>query len=329
MLTPEIIITVADLRIKGCVNMTIDKDVTKLSDSGTVELALRVMLKEKIGTKGKSKILELNDVIKQGSEITIEAGYKEVKVQEIFKGYVTNIDPSDVLKLTLEDEIYTLRKLPVVLSKKDIGLKELLTELLKDSCLKVHDKTQDIKIDQFAYKGNVAGALAKIKESLSLTIYIDNGMVYAGGEQLNKKGEINAVYGLNIFKHNVNYCYKDVNPVLIEVIGKKKDNTEVKVTAGEVGGSKQTYHLYNVTDKETLQAVADEKLRIYSQNGFKGNVGLMFVPFAKVGGVVKYKNENYKSNDSGSYFINRVKYTSTANEGLMQEVYLGGSLDDK
>jgi hypothetical protein len=326
MLKPKVTIIIDNkLKIFGCSNFSIDKDINKLSVSGTIELSLRVALKANNQDK-KVEILELTEEIRQGSKIEIKAGYKEDKIHSLFKGYVTNIDPSHKLKLHVEDDIYKLRKVPVVLSRKNIGLKDLLGELLKDSGLSVHKNTQDIRIDSFNYKGNVSGALAKIKEKLSLTVFIEDNKVYAGGEQLNRKGEIVAVYGLNIFKHNIRYVYKDTNPLLVEVIGKKSDNTEVKVIVGEKGGSKQTFYKYNITDKDTLTTIANEKYRMYNSDGFKGNIGLLFIPFAEPGGSVLYKNNNYKSNDSGRYFITRVRYSCNSNDSLTQQVYLGGKL---
>ncbi len=323
MLTPVINITIGNLKFKGCKSFEIEKNVNNLSATGKVELPLRGML---TGEKGREKIM-VDDRIKTGDTIKIEAGYKEHLIHVIFEGYITNIDPSDSVKITVEDAVYLLRKNPVLIDKKDITVKELCSLLLPNSGgLSLSLNIVNAKIDVFKYKGNAAGALAKLKETMGLTCYFDGKELFAGGKQMNTKGKINAIYGRNIFKNQTSYQYADANPLQVTVVGKKESGEEIKVVEGIEGGSTMTFYKYNVTDKEALKTMAKEELARYSFNGFKGSVELWFIPFSEPGGSVNYKNENYKQETTGSYFNEGVNYSFSTNNGLKQNVKMGAKL---
>jgi hypothetical protein len=322
MLTPVVNITIGTLKFKGCKSFYVDKDVDNLSVTGTVELPLKAMLS---GEKGKEKIM-VDESIKTGDIITIEAGYQEYEIREIFSGNISNIDPSDSVKITIEDAVYLLRKQPVLINEKDITVKDLCNILIKGTDLSLSSNTISMKIDAFKYKGNAAGALAKLKEEMKLTCYFDGLELFVGGQQMNTKGQITAIYGGNVLKNQTSYQYADANPVQVTVIGKKENGEEVKVVAGQEGGSAMTFYKYNVTDEELLNTIANDELNRYSFNGFKGSLKLWFIPFAEPGGSIVYKNENYKQETEGTYFIKGVKYSFSTSEGLKQTVKLGAKL---
>ncbi len=322
MLTPVVNIIIGNLKFKGCKSFEVDKHVDNLSVKGFVELPLRAVM----SNKDSKKVLIIDDKIKQGDSISIEAGYKEHDIHKIFKGYITNIDVSNSVKIKIEDSLYLLRKKPIIIEKENIQLKDVCTEILKDTGLKLSDKTPKLKIDVFKYKGNCAGALAKLKENLKLTCYFDDDKLYAGGEQMNMKESINATFGVNILKNNTSYQYADANPVQVVVIGKKENGEEVKIVEGIEGGSKMTFYKYNVTDEESLKTIAKEQLQKYTYNGFKGSLGMWFIPFCELGSSVTYKNKNYKQETEGKYFVKGIKYRFSTSEGLKQNIQLGTKL---
>ncbi len=321
MLTPVVNIIIGTLKFKGCKSFEVIKDVDNLSVTAKVELPLRAML---IGETGKQRIM-VDESIKQGDPIKIESGYAEDEIREVFSGFISNIDPSDSIKISCEDAVYLMRKMPKVIDVNKIKVAQLCKTLLPDG-YSLSGNIINATIDVFKYKGNAAGALAKLKDSMKLTCYFDGNTLYVGGQQLNPKGEIKLTYGRNILKNQTSYQYADVNPVQVTMIGKKEDGTEVKVIVGMDGGSKMSFHKYNVTEKTLLATMANEELQKYSFNGFKGSFKLWFIPFAEVGGSVLYKNENYKQEVEGAYFIKGVKYSFSIGEGLKQQVKLGAKL---
>lgn len=322
MLTPVCYITIGNFKFKGCKSFDIDKDVENLSVTGTIEMPLMAMMNIQDGKKA----IAIDKSIKAGDTIKVEAGYLEHEIKTIFMGFIRNIDTSTTIKIKVEDAIYQYRKQPVLMDLKSISVKDLLVKLSKGTGCNVSDKTANIIVDVFKYKGNAAGALAKLKEALNLTIYVDNNELYAGGQQLNPKGQIKVIYSRNIISNKTSYEYKETNPVLVEVIGKNEDGTEVKVVAGIDGGSKMTFHKYNVSNEKALKIMANELLNKYSFDGFKGGFELFFIPFAEPGGSVKYTNENYQQETEGIYFIKGVKYSFGSQRGLRQQIELGAKL---
>jgi hypothetical protein len=322
-LTPVIHITINDIRFYGCKSFTVEKNIDNLSATGSFELPLKATYK---GSSRKMAIA-VDDLIKTGYEIKIEAGYREDVVNEVFAGYVTNVDTSTSVKVTVEDSVFLMRKTPVVINEKDINVADLAKLFVADiTGLSVSENTINAKVDAFKFKGNAAGALAKLKDTMKLSCYFDGNELYIGGQQLNPKDTINVIYGINILKNNVKYQYAETNPVQVTVIGKKESGEELKIVKGMQGGSAMTFYKYNVTDEALLEQTAIEELNRYSFDGLKGTLKLFFIPFAQPGGAINYRNDNYKQDNTGTYFIKGVKYTFTTNEALKQVLTLGARL---
>lgn len=324
MLTPAIYITVENHKFYGCLGFEVKKHVDNLSATGKVELPLKAMMKN----VGRKYSVMISDMIKYGDNIKIEAGYMEDYIHTVFEGYITNIDTSDKVLVTVEDSLYLLRKKPVIINKKDITVSDLCNELISGiSGLSVSSNTINATVDSFKFQGNAAAALAALKDNMKLAVYFDGNELYAGGSQLDlNKPEIDITYGRNVLKNDVKYQFADTNPVQVTVIGKKESGEEVRIVEGMEGGTEMTFYKYNVTDQQALKQMAINELNRYSFDGFKGKLKLWFIPFAEVGGAVNYKNENYKQETEGKYFIKGVKYSFTTSKGLKQDITLGAKL---
>lgn len=324
MMTPVAHIVVNNnIMFRGCHSLEIEQDINNLATTGEVVLPLAAMYNN---AKEKNKVI-INDLVSQGDDISIYVGYKEDQLHHLFSGYITNINKDVRIKLSVEDAIYKLRQKPVVIDETDISVKQICQLLIEGiKGVAVHPDTPTIKVDEFKHNGNAAKALAQLKQSLTLTIYFDDqNRLYAGGQQLNPRGEIKAVYGQNIVKNKTAYQTKEANPILVEVIGKKDDGTEIKKVAGMEGGSKQTFYMYNVTSEEVLQQKAKEYLQKYSFDGFSGSIELFGIPFARAGGAVNYINRNYQDSE-GVYFNEAVKTKLTKDNALRQTIKIGARL---
>lgn len=325
MITPEVYIQVNDTYLfKGCHSFEIENSVNELSTKGEVVLPLAALYDN---VKKKEKVL-INDAINEGDTIKIITGYTEDEIYTLFNGFISTIDKDVRITLGVEDAMYKLRQKPYV---GEMEATDLLT-IIKDIIDGVKDvgiskDTPSIPIDEFKHNGNAAGALATLKEQLSLTIYFDeNNNLYAGGQQLeNVRNEVKAVYGQNIIKNRTSYKTEESTPLLIEVIGKAEDGTEIPVVQGMDGGNKRTFYLYNITDKETLKKKAEEYHRKYSFTGFEGSIEMFGIPLALPGGSVKYINKNYEDQE-GVYFVESVKYKLTKDKGYKQTIKLGARL---
>lgn len=321
MLTPTFEITIDGNTYRGCHSFTVTKDIDDISSTGEIVFPHVVFTYE----DGDRKYLQFSDLVSRGSSITIKAGYAEDEVHSLFSGYVKNIDPAERIRLTIEDAYYLLRKKSVVIDAKDIKLADLCALIVADTDVTVSADTTDITIDEVKYSGSAAGCLAQIKDNLNINVSFDGNELFAGMAMLNIKDTINVTYGQNIVKNSMKSQYKDTNPMQVVVVGKKKDNTEVKVTVGEAGGSKKTFYRYNVTDQDSLQLIAEGYLDKHWFDGLAGKVDMFFIPFAEVSGAIYYTNYNYEDELEGNYLIKKVKYT-WGSGGLRQIITPGNKL---
>lgn len=323
MLTPRVYITINNkYRFKGCQSFEVENDVDKISMQGEVVLPLTGMF---VNDQKRDKLM-IFDLISTGDRITITAGYMEDRLHDVFSGYISRVDRTTQVSIKFEDAVFLLRQKSVVIDLQDTTVKEICKEILSGiNGLSVSEKTQNIKVDEFKHNGNAARALSQLKEDLSLSAYFDGTELYCGGRQLNPKDQITAVYGRNVIKNNTSYIKAEENPLKVEVIGKLDSGEEVKVVAGMEGGNKQTFYVYNVTDKETLRAKAEEYLAKYSFDGFEGTLELWGIPCAEAGGSVKYINKNY-ADQEGVYFVKSVKHSKPKGKGLRQKIKLGARL---
>jgi hypothetical protein len=298
--------------------------VENLSTTGHAVLPTLAMFDSK-----HRRILEVNKEVKISDSVVIEAGYVETEIKPLFKGVVKAINTGERVRLDIEDGMFLLRHKPLVLTAKKIKLKELLNKILSGTGVSVSNRTADMLVDEFQYNGNVAGALAVVKERLNLTVYLSAAdVLYAGLEEAEmlsadeqKAARIKLTYGRNIIENSVSYQTKESAPLKVVVKGKAKDGKETIAEAGMDGGSKQTYHRYNVTDKAALKLMAEQLYNQQSYDGFRGTLTIWGIPVATPGGTVEYKNENYKDNE-GRYFIKAVETTFSA-AGLRQRLTMG------
>jgi hypothetical protein len=298
--------------------------VENLSTTGHIVLSRLAMFDNK-----RCQLLEVRQEVKVGDSVEVEAGYVEMEIKQLFKGVVKAINAGERVRLDIEDGMFTLRCQPAVLTAQKIKLKELLTKILSGTGITVSKNTADMLVDEFQYNGNVAGALAVVKERLNLTVYLNaDNEVYAGLEEAEmlsadeqKAARIKLIYGRNIIDNNVSHQTKESSPLKVIVKGKAKDGKETVAEAGMEGGSKQTHYRYNVTDQAALKLIAEQLYKKQSYDGFRGTLTIWGIPVAVPGGTVEYSNENYKDNE-GRYFIKAVETTFGAS-GLRQRLTMG------
>ena len=328
MLRPIANIIVADrFKFLGCNAFSVRRSVENLSATGSITLPRLAVFDNKERTE-----LAVRESINNGDKVVIEAGYLETGVTTLFTGYIKTVNVNDRVILSIEDSMYDLRLKPLVLTKKKVKLKALLEEILKDTAITVSDRTTDLLVDEFQYNGNIAGALAVIKNKLHLTIYISSdNELYAGGEAVEmlsseerKNATINLTYGINIITNNVEYQTRESKPLKIVCKGKAKNGKEIVATSGMDGGDVQTHYQYEVTQLKSLQEIADSIYSKQSYDGFGGTLTIFGYPLAIPGGTVVYRNENY-ADQEGSYFIKGVETTFGVG-GLRQVLTMGYKL---
>jgi hypothetical protein len=326
MLTPVYDIQIGNYNFKTCHALEVIRDIEKMSTTGFISMPKKLAIKTDDGFKN----CDTNKLIKRSDKVIIKAGYKETKTHNIFSGFINEVNTRKQVRFDIEDSMFLLRNKPVVISGKDLMLKDILNKaiegitLANGKNLKLSSASNNMKFDLFNYKGSAFGLCNKIRQLTMLSLYIDDkSELYCGLQQTNKRDSVKLIYGENIIKNNVSFRTKESHPLQVKVIGKKTDNTEISKIVGESGGDVITLRRLNISDEAKLEQIAKEYHKRNSYTGFKGDLTFFFHPFAQLGGSVNYLNKNYTLPE-GEYFIKKIKYKS--GRGLKQIVTLGEKL---
>jgi hypothetical protein len=326
MLTPVYDIRIGNYSFKTCHAFEVIRDIEKMSAVGFISMPKKLAVKTDDGIK----TCDINKLIKRTDKVFIKAGYKETKTHNIFSGFVSEVNTRKQVRFDIEDPMFLLRNKPVVISGKDLMLKDILSKGIEGittadgNSLKLSEASNNMKFDLFNFKGSAFGLCNKIRQLTMLSLYVDDkNELYCGLQQTNKRDSIKLTFGKNIIKNNVNFQTKESHPLQVKVIGKKTDNTEITKIVGESGGDVITLRRLNISDESKLEQIAKEYHKRNSYTGFIGDLSFFFYPFAQLGGSVNYFNKNYTLPE-GEYFIKKIKYK--AGRGLKQIVTLGEKL---
>lgn len=84
-----------------------------------------------------------------------------------------------------------------------------------------------------------------------------------------------------------------------------KDGTKIEGELGEEGGESKTLYYYDVKDAKELKVLAQEELKRYSFDGYRGKIETFLFPYALPGMVAQLEDEVYRER-SGNYYIESV-----------------------
>ena len=100
-----------------------------------------------------------------------------------------------------------------------------------------------------------------------------------------------------------------------------KDGTKIEGELGEDGGETRTFYYYDVKDAAELKTLAQEELKRYSFDGYRGKITTFLLPYALPGMVASIEDKVYNER-SGDYFIESVE-TSFGTGGGRRTVEIG------
>lgn len=100
-----------------------------------------------------------------------------------------------------------------------------------------------------------------------------------------------------------------------------KDGTKIEGEIGEEGGETKTLYYYDVKDAKELKLLAQEELKRYSFDGYRGKIETFLIPFAVPGMVAELDDPIYQER-SGSYYIESTEVTF-GTSGARRKVEIG------
>lgn len=309
------------IRLENAKSIVIENTIEKFSDTAKIELP-REFKNAKMESGGLSWAQKnILDYIKVGSTILIEAGY-DGKLQTEFEGYVTNIGAEIPLLLECEDEMYKLKKMPLINHTfKSIDLKGLLKFMVKDYEI----EALDMPLGKFMIeRATPYKVIEELKKQYGIRCYFRNKKLIAGlAIDLKPQQQHDFTFGKNIRKSSdLKYLTKEGRKVWIKAESMQKGSANKKITYefGEQGESEITLHApLNLTQKE-LEAFTKKTYNSRVFEGYEGNIDSWAFPRTKAGDVINLTDPNYKNKcRDGKFFIESVTVSINESDGFKRQ----------
>lgn len=260
-----------------------------------------------------------NGVIKVASKIDVEIGYKD-KAKQKFKGFITKVSNSNPVNIECEDYAWALKQVNIDKSWDTCSLKEII-----DYCIeKVNNKGYDISIEgdlpvvnmNQGYRianANVLQVFDKLKEEYGIYFYFIPGtnILYAGLAYGANRGSVDYNLEKNVIYPKLDIISKEDVKIKIKVVGVGKDNTNVTVEAGNPDGELRTIFIYGVLDKKILEQRANEEVKKFIYNGYKGTITAFMLPVVNHSMVANIVDPKFEDGN-GAYYIDAVTSTFSA-----------------
>lgn len=283
----------------------ITESVENLVDTAVITLPEAVL----------NKVLDFENTISRGSEITIELGYDNVLRKE-FTGYVKDITTNDSsLKILCEDSLFLFR-----VGVKDAEMKPTSMKKIAQSLIDQIDKSFklscdfDIGYEKFTiHQATGYDVLKKLQEETKANIYFDaeKKILHIHAPYLEKGGEV--VYSMqkNIEKSSLEYkraIDKKVE-VTIESIDLKGKVRSYKT--GTTGGDKITLKVGSMSEID-MKRIAAVALQQNNYDGLDGSIDTWLIPFVKPTYSAYFSDEDYPEKKGIYYVISTVTTFSDA-----------------
>ena len=269
--------------------------------------------------------MDIENKIKRGDPVKIQLGYNETGLYNEFEGFVVSMKTDDTIEIICEDGMYNFRKEIESKQYTDVSLSGIIKDIVSQIGgyqLEISKGVRGIKYDSFIVD-NATGieVLKKIQEENKIHIFVKKKTLYVYLKYEYKEGKVSYDFAKNTEKVNLNYLQEKDKKVLVEVVGIQKDNTKVSVLAGNKGGDKITIHRYNVSEKSTLQTIANEELKRYLFTGYEGDITAWLIPYCSYGHTAEVIDRNY-INRQGNYYVEAVT-TTVSDRGGERKINLG------
>lgn len=264
--------------------------------------------------------IETANAIKVGDKVEIKLGYDGIMNTE-FVGYVKRLNYKVPIEIECEDEYYKTRWINCVYSKKETSLKQCLNEVLTGIQI---GKVADLTLKNFVVN-NKPGSwlLGYLKKEYGLMVYFDkDGRLYAGKAHEVKGATVKYKLRENVISDDeLKYQLAQDVKLKVKAICYYKDGTKIEGELGEDGGEQKTLYYYDVKDASELKTLAQEELKRYSFDGYRGKIKTFLFPYALPGMVANLEDDVYNER-SGSYFVESVE-TTFGTGGARRTVEIG------
>lgn len=301
-----------------------------LADTAIVKLPY---LKGKLDPDNVNK--SLADVFKVGDPIQIKLGYiglnKSWEFTE-FTGFVRRVVPTVPMVLECEDGTFLLRRTNLEKTWRNTTLKEVVQYIVDQTNeqsgsttkITMSGKLPNVNFDKFTIDNiNAAVSLQELKDTFKFAAYFRGTELFVGIAFTDLQGKVTYNFAWNVIPPpNLTYRKEEDVIIRLKAIGVKADNTQITVTVGPASGELITQVYYDVTDKDSLQQMAEADLKRMRFEGYEGHINTKLVPFAQHSMVATLIDPEFQDK-GGDYIIDEVETSYDASSGIERKITIG------
>ena len=310
-------IKIGSITFKSVHDVQIKRSIYNLGATATVKVPVTAVLKQ---TGEPPTYIETAEAVKVGDPVQIRLGY-DGQMNTEFIGYVKRLNYKVPLEIECEDEYYKTRSVNCVFSKKETSLKQCLSTILPGiklgSCI-------DLTLKNLVINNKPGNwVLGYLKKEYGLTVFFDiNGKLYVGKAHDVQGEKVKYQLRYNVIKDDdLKFQLAADVKLKVKAICYYKDGTKIEGELGEEGGENKTLYYYDVKDAKELKMLAQEELKRYLFDGYRGKIETFLFPFALPGMVAELDDPVYQER-SGNYYIESVD-VSFGTGGARRKVEIG------
>jgi hypothetical protein len=262
-----------------------------------------------------NKVLDFEDTVGRGSEISIELGYDN-NLEKEFSGYVKDITTNDSsLKIVCEDALFLFR-----VGVKDVEMKPTSMKKIAQSLIDQIDKSfklscdYDIGYEKFTiHQATGYDVLKKLQEETKANIYFDteNKILHIHAPYLEKNGDVTYSMQKNIEKSSLEYKRAIDKKVEVTIESIDLKGKVRSYTTGTTGGDKITIKVGSVSQLD-MKKIAATALQQNNYDGLDGSIDTWLIPFVKPTYSAHFSDDDYPEKKGTYYVISTVTTFSDA-----------------
>lgn len=310
-------IKIGSVAFKSVHDVQIKRSIYNLAATAVIKVPVTAVLKR---AGEPPTYIETAEAVKVGDPVEIRLGY-DGQMNTEFIGYVKRLNYKIPLEIECEDEYYLTRSINCVFSKKETTLKQCLNTILPGIKLGV---CADLTLKNFIINNKPGSwVLGILKKEYGLTVFFDlNGNLYAGKAHDVQGETVKYLLRYNVIKDDdLKFQLASDVKMKVKAICYYKDGTKIEGELGEDGGENKTLYYYDVKDAKELKMLAQEELKRYFFDGYRGKIETFLFPYALPGMVAQLEDEVYQER-SGNYYIESVD-VSFGMSGARRNVEIG------
>lgn len=261
------------------------------------------------------KKFSLSTALKVGDPIIIKGGYNQTLFNE-FTGFVSEISDDLNFVIKCEDNMYSLKRIPVNKSYASVTLEKLLRDIVP---IEFEVEAMDVELGSLYFSNTtVSQVLVQLKEDFGLYAYFDEKKLVSGKIYTDNTQRVKYKFSKNIIENDLRFQFKNDVKLKVTMTSHLSNGKKIKVTVGDTDGEEQNLVCSNVSNKSQIEKLAQSALSRLKVDGYKGSLTTLGFPFVRHGYTAEIKNDLSPAKN-GAYYVDAVT-TSLSDMGAYRRV---------